>query len=530
MNTAYAFYRRSSLLLAAGCLCLLTGCWMFGNDSGSNGTTSTEDAETETGLGGKNDSDAIVDGWPEPQVALVLTGEQHGYLEPCGCSETQSGGISRRADLFRQLREDKGWNVVGLDLGDTMKRARQQDKIKFGVLHTALGDMGYEAMTLGPSDLKLEVDYLFSTMPNSKDPGDAVPFVSANVLFYGSADMDTPARFRVLEHNGVKIGVTGILGKKYEGKIFPSGDNAASELLTVTDPVEALTPVLDELKKQECDLLVLLSQAPQGETKSVLEALPDFDVCLTGGGPEDPSGVAKHVGNTLLIEAGRKGKYAAVLGYYPDDAKMPYRFELIDLDKDRFKRTQAMEDHMAFYQEMLKAQNVIESEPAVPHPSGHKFVGADQCGECHTKAFAHWKTTKHSHATETLVHGDPNYQETDWINRINDPECITCHATGWNPQEVFRYESGFTSLEATPHLTGQSCENCHGPGSHHTELEKQFQQDKQNTPEVQAARLEMKLDLATAEKEVCRKCHDFENSPKFDFAKYWAKVVHRGKD
>ena len=89
MNTAYAFYRRSSLLLAAGCLCLLTGCWMFGNDSGSNGTTSTEDAETETGLGGKNDSDAIVDGWPEPQVALVLTGEQHGYLEPCGCSETQ---------------------------------------------------------------------------------------------------------------------------------------------------------------------------------------------------------------------------------------------------------------------------------------------------------------------------------------------------------------------------------------------------------------------------------------------------------
>jgi len=42
---------------------------------------------------------------------------------------------------------------------------------------------------------------------------------------------------------------------------------------------------------------------------------------------------------------------------------------------------------------------------------------------------------------------------------------------GWNPQEFFPYVSGFESLEATPHLAGNSCENCHGPGTAHVAAE-----------------------------------------------------------
>ena len=29
-------------------------------------------------------------------VALLLSGESHGYLQPCGCSEPQKGGLARR--------------------------------------------------------------------------------------------------------------------------------------------------------------------------------------------------------------------------------------------------------------------------------------------------------------------------------------------------------------------------------------------------------------------------------------------------
>lgn len=511
-------------LLAAS----VAGCWQKqGNSTNTGGSAKQESTVAKPGV---NRTRPIVADWPAPGLAIVFTGEQSGYLEPCGCSETQSGGISRRADLFRQLREEKNWPVIGLDLGDTMRRSRQQDKIKFGILLAALTDMDYRGMALGPSDLKLEVDYLYSTVPNSTDPETPVPFLAANVVFYDTPELGSPAPWRVIEENGLKIGVTGILGKGYASSIFPAGDNSLASILRIEDPVAALKPVLARLQEENCDLLVLLSQAPRKETEQILQAIPEFDVCLTGGGPEDPSGQTVQVGNTLVLEAGRKGKYAAVLGYFPDDEKSRFRFELIDLDKDRFARTASMEQHMQFYQEMLKEQRIIETEPAVPHASGYSYVGSAKCGECHTKAYATWKSSKHSKATETLVKGDENYTETEWINRVHDPECISCHATGWHPQEVYRMESGFVSLEATPHLTGQGCENCHGPGNRHTELEEIFRETRENNEALQAARKEVKVDLARAERDTCRKCHDFENSPKFDFAKYWAKIVHRGKD
>ena len=52
----------------------------------------------------------IFEGWTRPQAALVITGEQLGYMEPCGCAglENQKGGLSRRYTLFEQLRPRAG--------------------------------------------------------------------------------------------------------------------------------------------------------------------------------------------------------------------------------------------------------------------------------------------------------------------------------------------------------------------------------------------------------------------------------------
>ncbi|HEY2761411.1 MAG TPA: hypothetical protein VGI75_11730, partial [Pirellulales bacterium] len=53
---------------------------------------------------------SIFDGWPRPKLALVFTGLQAGYIEPCGCSgkENQKGGLSRR-DMFFQRLASKNW-------------------------------------------------------------------------------------------------------------------------------------------------------------------------------------------------------------------------------------------------------------------------------------------------------------------------------------------------------------------------------------------------------------------------------------
>src|SRR2546426_3771802 len=41
--------------------------------------------------------------WPKPDVALLLTGEQNGYLQPCGCSAIQLGGLARRYNFSQSL-------------------------------------------------------------------------------------------------------------------------------------------------------------------------------------------------------------------------------------------------------------------------------------------------------------------------------------------------------------------------------------------------------------------------------------------
>src|SRR5436190_6977739 len=71
-------------------------------------------------------------GWEKPAAVLILTGEQQGYLEPCGCTENQAGGLARRMELFHQMWQ-KGWPTLALDVGGNLNKdrlTREQAKFK----------------------------------------------------------------------------------------------------------------------------------------------------------------------------------------------------------------------------------------------------------------------------------------------------------------------------------------------------------------------------------------------------------------
>src|SRR5438128_891836 len=48
--------------------------------------------------------------WPKPLVAIVLSGQMHGYYDPCGCSYPQHGGLTRRYNFIQSLKA-KQWDV-----------------------------------------------------------------------------------------------------------------------------------------------------------------------------------------------------------------------------------------------------------------------------------------------------------------------------------------------------------------------------------------------------------------------------------
>ncbi len=449
------------------------------------------------------------EGWPKPKLALVISGRQDGYLEPCGCAglENQKGGLSRRHAFIRQLAE-RGWPVTAVDVGGLVRRFGKQAEIQFATTADALKQMGYGAVGFGPADLRLSAGDTAVAVAGA-EPKDCI-FVSANVNLF-----DLTPKVRIVEVGGMKLGITSVLGKSFAQQV----NNAEVE---ITPAADALKQVMPKLKG--CDVRILLAQATIDECKALAKQFPQFELIVAGESLGDPPAQPETIkgSKTRLIEVGPKGEYVIVAGFY-DDAKKPMRFQRVALDS-RFPNTDEMKQLMVAYQDQLRQldwQGLGLRPVAWPAAQdGDKlagqFVGAAKCKECHPDAYEVWSKSKHAHATDTLVKLDPPRQF--------DPECISCHATGWNAQEHFPYLSGFDSLPKTPLLVSNSCENCHGPGAAHVAAEKAGPDSKKAV----AARESLKLSWPQAQSDVCIKCHDGDNSPEFskDPEKYWSEIAH----
>jgi len=455
--------------------------------------------------------------WPTPQVVFVISGQQHGYIEPCGCTglTNQKGGLARRFTLIQQLRE-KGWPVVPIDVGNQVRRFGRQPEIKFQTTVEGLKQQGYRAVGLGPDDLRLSAtEVLVSASGDDRHP---TPFVTSNVVII---DPSLIPRTQIVEESGKKLGITAVLDPKL-CKDISQGD------VEILEPTAALQKAAAELAHQQVDYRVLLSFGDEAFATSQAMAVPGFDLVVSAGGfgepLYEPRTLQENAGQLVLL--GDKSMYVCLVALY-DDADVPMRYARIPLTAE-FPDAKEMLTLLGQYQDHLR-QIGLEGLGLRPigHPTGRTFVGSNACADCHTTAFGIWEETPHAHATDSLV----NPGERVEVKRHFDPECMSCHVTGWNAQEYYPYESGYASLEGTPLMVGNGCENCHGPGSDHVAAESgDLEVDE---AQKTALREQMRLTLAAA-KDRCVECHDLDNSPDFHkegaFEKYWDQVKHYGKD
>jgi Cytochrome c554 and c-prime len=460
--------------------------------------------------------------WPRPDVALLFSGEQDGFLEPCGCAglQNQKGGLKRRHTLIKDLTA-KGWPVVSLDVGGLTKRFGIQAELKYDYAIKSLAELGYQAIGFGARDLRLDLLSLVLNFDDAKNL-----FVSANV---GILDFDPEysRRFKIIETAGTKIGVTSVLGKRELAGLKNSDD------LTLVDPEEAIAQVLPDLRKAGCDCLVLMSFGELAEAKELARRFPEFNFVVTAGGAHEPPTQPQRIEGTksYLIEVGHKGMYVVVIGLYHDG--QPFRYQRVPLDS-RFADSTEMQKMMVDYQRDLETLGLdgLGLKPSA-HPTGHEFAGSESCAGCHTAATEVFLRTPHHHATQTLVDLVPP--------RHFDPECLSCHATGWEPQEYFPFVSGYLGLTETPEMTGNGCENCHGPAARHVAAENGDVEVSDEELEELRAALRLKIVENEGNKDgqefangkvvqMCMQCHDVDNSPDFDFQMYWPHVKHVGKD
>ena len=467
--------------------------------------------------------DPLLQDWPPDQLTLVVSGEQHGYLEPCGCSETQSGGYSRRADLLRQMTK-RGFKPVPLDLGGLVQRRREQSRLKYQTMLSALADMSYVAVGVGPEDLALGADFLLSQgdteSPESSSSTPRPSLLAANVRLFDTDDLPgAPLASRLITSGQHTIGITAILDPALARPLAAAG---ALNDVAIRPPEDVLPAVIESLVKKGATLLVLLSHAPIDTSLALARQFPRFDIVISAGGPEDPlTDNPRQVGTTTVVTVGQKGKYVGVIGIAPRTMPPRTNFELVNLDNQRFSDHPKMIQAMRTYQQTLEQLDLAAAMLPIDTSGNRRFVGSAKCGECHTQALAKWKQTPHSHAFESLITGRAG-QEDHWVPRSFDAECLSCHVTGWEPQKVLPFKSGFVDKNTSSHLLGNGCENCHGPGDRHVALVE--------SGDVEQSLSEVRVTLKQARRKTCIACHDLDNSPKFDFDTYWPQVAHPGRD
>ncbi len=140
----------------------------------------------------------------------------------------------------------------------------------------------------------------------------------------------------------------------------------------------------------------------------------------------------------------------------------------------------------------------LTSISAARSGTANRFMGAESCKACHPGAYETWSRSRHAHAFHTLE------KKRYHVN----PRCLKCHTVGYMASD------GYVNRKLTPGLKNVSCESCHGRGRYHVL--------HHTGKPVPVKRVIMK-------KVGCTGCHNPDNSPRFDYAKYWPKIRH-GKD
>jgi hypothetical protein len=486
-------------LLCVGAGLALAGCPRPGPVSAPPSTKG--DGTTDSKAGEPVGAAGLFRDWSKPDAALVISGQMVGYLEPCGCSEDQKGGLGRRHELVEGLK-GMGWPVAGVDLGTLIndpngRGGPEQTKFKLDVAFKALKTMDYRAIAISADDLRIGVTDAIGQYVQHEQP----KVVAANVKPADGLE-SALARSVKFQLGPVKIGVTAAVDP---GGLKSLNYPARDELLTIESLDESLKVVLADLEK-DTDVQVLLAQGEPELARELASKFPGFDVVVaTSPYPEPPDvrPVALNDGKTWVLTVGKKGMHVGVLGIY---SKGPERFQYRDvtLSKQNLGSSEAMRQLIdEDLQATLRDAQVVENYPRREAAGGAEFVGARACRQCHPATYAKWEATKHAHAFDSLM---PR-------GRTFDAECASCHTTGLD------YTTGYRSATLTPNLKGNQCENCHGPASKHVAA-----------PDDEAARQALHLTVKTAEKEVCIRCHDEDNSPKFNFSTYWGQIAHTGLD
>lgn len=217
------------------------------------------------------------------QVTILYTNDFHSAIDPIPAywlpGSPRLGGAAQLATLANRMRE-KERPAFLLDAGDVFT-GTFSFLSKGESLMEMMAAMRYDALGIGNHEFDYGSAVFEPLMWRAR-----FPVLGANIYYRGTKHR-WARPWTVVERDGVKVGVIGVIGKDAASVTVPSG--VAS--LDFGDPAEAVAEGVAALKGKVDLIVVLAHQGKTGPMQTDAEARPDVqrdvdaDIALAGAVP-----------------------------------------------------------------------------------------------------------------------------------------------------------------------------------------------------------------------------------------------------
>ena len=342
-------------------------------------------------------------------VTILFTHDLHDNFLPYQLNEKDKvekrGGFAQLQTLISQQREQDP-SLLLVDGGDfSMGTLFQTIFTQESPGLRLLGQMGYDAVTLGNHEFDYRPQGLAESLTAARASKEKLPFIVAGNISY---PVDNEGRIKgkelkqlqhslyeygvepytVLECKGYRIGVFGIIGQD-------AASNAPMAGVTFTDPVEQARLTVVKLYQQEkVDMIICLSHSgtvsKQDESEDVILAqkVPEIDVIISGHSHSKLNQPIK-IGDTYICSAGEYGQNLGKITLIKDSdsgwRQMEYR--LIPIN-DRVPADSTIEQRVAGFKDIVQQtylDNMNLSFDGILAYSSFSFMPISQMAKQHAE-------------------------------------------------------------------------------------------------------------------------------------------------